>query len=115
VSLGAKLLILSRRLPPGALAQRVGAGEVALVASDDLTFTEEECSAWARSRVGANADGLERRLFELSAGWAVCLTLLVEHLRMGGTLSERVEGVSAQLFSFLTDEVVAGLAPQERD
>lgn len=108
-SAGARLLVVSRRMPPPPLDARVSAGQVAILGSDELSFSTAECAAWAKQRLGDRADAELESLVSLSSGWAVCLVLMVEHLRMGGALRGRPAALPSQVFAYLAEEVLSGL------
>lgn len=115
ISAGAKLVVLSRRSPPLALAARLGAGDVWLIEAHELSFSEAECVAWAKQRIGERATDLAGQLVRLSAGWALCLVLLVEHLRLGGEVAGPGDAVPDRLFGHLAEEVLGSLDARSRE
>lgn len=110
----ANLIVLSRSLPPTALARHVAHGKLVELGFDDLKLSIDEALALARSRDLTDIETV-RALHARTDGWAAGLTLLFEHnKRIGPTSVSARRETLEQVFQYFAGEIFDATAPEDQ-
>ncbi|MDT8287775.1 MAG: hypothetical protein RQ748_11755, partial [Elusimicrobiales bacterium] len=115
---GTRLFCLSRSEPPAALSRLVINGKIAPLHWEDLKWTEREAAALAhlvcRREIPA---AILAAVAARTEGWVAGMVLLMQHISEERAVSGATEPAGNQtlLFDYFAGEILAGLAPNERD
>ncbi|MGW3955602.1 BTAD domain-containing putative transcriptional regulator [Streptomyces sp. NPDC004752] len=112
---GLRILVTTRVRPAlPSLARWQADGTVCVITRADLAFTAEETADLFRARFGLDVSSEQARLLmRETEGWPIALGLIGGHLRRTGadvgTLAESLPAGREELFSYLGEQVLAGL------
>ncbi len=116
---GLRLVIVSRRDPPLALASLRGRHLMTEIRMRDLQFTSRETAAFLEQAVGQPIDGPGlKQLQEATEGWPVALRLAAVVLRDDYRVDDLAHGMTGdswQVREYLVAEVLSHQTPAVRD
>lgn len=110
---GTNAILVSRNEPPAAHARLRASQVLTEIGWDELRLTEAEASQIAANALRLHADGIGT-LVERCGGWAAGLTLLLDHARATGSLTDTPQSRQA-LFDYFAAELFDRLPPPTRD